>query len=68
MLPVLAGEGTVLLEAQAHSTIYDGATTAAAAGATVHRFRLDDLDRLAHLLRDAPAGPRGSCASTGSTA
>ena len=46
VLPVLAGGGTLLLEAQAHRTIYDGATIAAATGATVHRFRLDDLDRL----------------------
>jgi 8-amino-7-oxononanoate synthase len=62
VLPVLGGGGTLLLEAQAHRTIYDGATAAAAAGATVHRFRLDDLDRLAHLLRRAPARtPRIVC-------
>ena len=55
VLPVLAGGGTLLLEAQAHRTVYDGASAAAAAGATVHRFRLDDLDRLVHHLRSAPA-------------
>lgn len=62
VLPVLAGGGTLLLEAQAHRTLYDGATTAAAAGATVHRFRQGDLDRLADHLRSAPArAPRIVC-------
>ena len=62
VLPVLAGGGTLLLEAQAHRTIYDGARAAAAAGAAVRRFRLDDLDRLAHLLGRAPArAPRVVC-------
>jgi 7-keto-8-aminopelargonate synthetase-like enzyme len=62
VLPVLTGDGTVLLEAQAHRTIHDGAMTAAAAGATVHRFRLDDLDRLVRLLRGAPVRtPRVVC-------
>jgi 8-amino-7-oxononanoate synthase len=62
VLPVLAGDGTLLLEARAHRTIHDGAATAAAAGATVHRFRLDDLDRMAHLLRKASVrAPRVVC-------
>jgi 8-amino-7-oxononanoate synthase len=62
VLPVLTGDGTILLEAQAHRTIHDGAMTAAAAGATVHRFRLDDLDRLVRLLRSAPVRtPRVVC-------
>jgi 8-amino-7-oxononanoate synthase len=62
VLPVLAGGGTLMLEAQAHRTIYDGAKTAAASGATIHRFRLDDLDRLHDRLRSAPAGaPRVVC-------
>jgi 8-amino-7-oxononanoate synthase len=62
VMPVLAGGGTLLLEAQAHRTLYDGATIAAATGATVHRFRLDDLDRLTHHLRSAPVrAPRVVC-------
>lgn len=62
VLPVLAGGGTLLLEAQAHRTIYDGAMIATASGTTVHRFRLDDLDRLTHLLRTAPPRtPRVVC-------
>jgi 8-amino-7-oxononanoate synthase len=63
VLPVLAAEGTILLEAQAHKTIYDGARVAAAAGATVHRFRADEPEALEHLLRRAPAAaPRVVCA------
>jgi 8-amino-7-oxononanoate synthase len=62
VLPVLAGGGTVLLEAQAHRTVYDGARIAAAAGATIRRFPLDDLARLADLLRSAPVrAPRIVC-------
>lgn len=62
VLPVLAAGGTILLEAQAHKTIYDGARVAAADGATVHRFRADEPDRLEHLLRRAPpVTPRVVC-------
>jgi 8-amino-7-oxononanoate synthase len=62
VLPVLAGGGTLMLEAQAHRTLYDGARAAVPTGTTVHRFRLDDLDRLQHQLRGAPAGaPRVVC-------
>src|SRR5690349_7503347 len=55
VLPVLAVGGTVLLETQAHRTIYDGASDAAAAGAVVRRFRADDLDGLSDVLRGASA-------------
>jgi len=62
VLPVLAGGGTLLLEAQAHRTLYDGATAATASGASVQRFRLDDLDTLTRHLRSAPAqAPRVVC-------
>jgi 7-keto-8-aminopelargonate synthetase-like enzyme len=62
VLPVLSGAGTVLLEAQAHRTMYDGAMVAAAAGATILRFRADDPDRLTRMLRSAPArAPRVVC-------
>jgi 8-amino-7-oxononanoate synthase len=62
VLPVLAVGGTVLLEAQAHRTIYDGARVAAAAGAVVRRFQADDPDRLAELLSGASArAPRVVC-------
>ena len=55
-LPALAGRGTILLDGRAHRTIYDGSVYARAKGATVRRFRHEDLDQLADLLREAPAG------------
>jgi 8-amino-7-oxononanoate synthase len=62
VLPVLVAGGTLIMEAHAHRTLHDGARVAAASGATVHRFRLDDLERLSDLLRHAPVGaPRVVC-------
>lgn len=61
-IPALAGEGTILVDARAHKTLYDGCVFARGQGATVHRFQPDDLDQLAGLLRDAPADrPRLVC-------
>ena len=56
VIPVLAGAGTVLVEARAHRTIYDGARYARGLGATLRRFRADDPHQLADLLRAAPGG------------
>ena len=62
VIPALAGRGTILLESQAHKTIYDGTVMARAQGATTRRFRTGDLDQVADLLRDAPADePRLVC-------
>ncbi len=62
VLPALAGQGTVLIDARAHRTIYDGSVYARGQGATVHRYPSDDLDAVADLLRDAPADrPRLVC-------
>jgi 8-amino-7-oxononanoate synthase len=61
-IPALAGKGTILLDARAHRTIYDGCVFARGLGATVQRFEPDDLDQVAGLLRRAPAGrPRLIC-------
>ncbi|HET9641817.1 MAG TPA: pyridoxal phosphate-dependent aminotransferase family protein [Burkholderiaceae bacterium] len=51
VIPVLAGEGTILLDARAHKTIYDGAMVAAGRGAQVLRFRHNDPEHLESLLR-----------------
>src|ERR1700759_4002020 len=51
VIPVLAGGGTVFLDSRAHKTIYDGTAIAEARGATVSRFRHNDLDQLEALLR-----------------
>jgi 8-amino-7-oxononanoate synthase len=62
VIPVLAGRGTVMVENLAHKTIYDGCVHARAVGATVHRFRSGDLNRLEDLLREATVGsPRLVC-------
>jgi 8-amino-7-oxononanoate synthase len=56
VIPILAGDGMIFLDARAHRTIYDGAVHATAKGATIQRFRADDVQHLAELLRGAPAG------------
>jgi 8-amino-7-oxononanoate synthase len=62
VIPVLAGDGTVFVEARAHRTIYDGARFARGLGASMARFRADDPTQLADLLAASPAGrPRLVC-------
>lgn len=62
VVPALVETGTVFVDRQAHKTMYDGAVFARAQGATVKRFELADLDRLAAGLRAAPARrPRLVC-------
>ena len=50
VIPVLAGAGTIFLDGRAHKTIYDGAMVAAGHGATIVRFRHDDIGHLEELL------------------
>ena len=45
-IPVLAGDGAVFLDARAHKTVYDGSVMARGLGATVERFRHNDLEDL----------------------
>jgi 8-amino-7-oxononanoate synthase len=61
VIPVLAGAGTVFLDARAHKTIYDGCTVARAHGATLRRFAHEDLGQLEALLRRHTDGPRMIC-------
>ncbi|MGH8869829.1 MAG: aminotransferase class I/II-fold pyridoxal phosphate-dependent enzyme [Actinomycetes bacterium] len=53
VIPILAGQGTIFMDAKAHKTIYDGTTIARGRGATVVRFEADNADDLAHSLRAA---------------
>jgi 8-amino-7-oxononanoate synthase len=53
VIPVLAGQGTVLVASDAHKTIYDGCQHARGLGATVHRFTAGDLQQLADRLTHA---------------
>jgi 8-amino-7-oxononanoate synthase len=61
VIPVLANGGTVLLDARAHKTIWDGAVIARAHGASVVRFAHDDPEALERLLRRHPRTPRLVC-------
>jgi 8-amino-7-oxononanoate synthase len=55
-IPVLAGQGAVLVDSQAHKTIYEGAVIARGAGATLCRVRPNDPEHLVNTLRSLPAG------------
>jgi 7-keto-8-aminopelargonate synthetase-like enzyme len=55
VIPVLAGQGAVLVDAQAHKTIYEGCTVARGMGATLHRVRSNDPGALEETLRSLPA-------------
>jgi 8-amino-7-oxononanoate synthase len=61
VIPVLAGSGTIFLDGRAHKTIYDGSMAAQGHGATVVRFRHDDVDHLRQLLRGRYDGPALVC-------
>ena len=56
VITVLAGQGHVLVDSQAHKTIYDGCSIARGNGATLHRFRANDVEHLEAQLRTLPAG------------
>jgi 8-amino-7-oxononanoate synthase len=56
VLPILAGNGYIFLDSQAHKTIYDGSMYARGLGATVQRFKANDHEHLRQLLRAVPAG------------
>jgi 8-amino-7-oxononanoate synthase len=51
VIPLLAGSGTIFMDARAHKTIYDGCQAARARGATLKRFRFEDPGHLDELLR-----------------
>ncbi len=62
VIPLLAGQGTVLMDSQAHKTIYDGCAIARGRGATLARFPANDPWALEQELRmTAPGAPRLVC-------
>jgi diguanylate cyclase (GGDEF)-like protein/PAS domain S-box-containing protein len=62
VIPVLAEDGHVFVEATAHRTVYDGGLVARGQGATLHRFHAERPDELKALLASVPAGlPRLVC-------
>jgi 8-amino-7-oxononanoate synthase len=54
VIPLLAGRGAVLVDAQAHKTIYEGAAIARGAGASLHRVRANDPGHLEEILQSLP--------------
>ncbi|MFD0313099.1 aminotransferase class I/II-fold pyridoxal phosphate-dependent enzyme [Streptomyces flavalbus] len=62
VIPVLAGQGQVFVEATAHKTVYDGCVAARGQGATLRRFRAGRPAELDAALASAPTvGPRLVC-------
>jgi 8-amino-7-oxononanoate synthase len=61
VIPVLAADGTIFVDGRAHKTVYEGSQIAAAHGATVKRFRHEDVDDLERLLKEGSAAPRLIC-------
>jgi 8-amino-7-oxononanoate synthase len=62
VIPVLVGQGTVLMDARAHKTIYDGCAIARGRGAALTRFAANDTCALERQLRTAnPRRPRLVC-------
>ncbi len=56
VIPVLAGQGAVLVDSQAHKTMYEGCAVARGAGATLRRVRTNDPEDLEQALRSLPSG------------
>jgi 8-amino-7-oxononanoate synthase len=61
VIPILASDGTIFIDARAHKTIWDGCVVARAHGARVVRFAHHDPAALEGLLRRHPKGPRLVC-------
>ncbi|MFG2640449.1 aminotransferase class I/II-fold pyridoxal phosphate-dependent enzyme [Streptomyces sp. NPDC048370] len=62
VIPLIAGNGRVFVEAQAHRTVYDGCVVARGQGATVQRFHADSPWELDTQLRSVPGDvPRLVC-------
>jgi 8-amino-7-oxononanoate synthase len=61
VIPALAAGGTILVDARAHKTVYDGCLVARSQGATLHRYAHDDAEDLERQLRVAGPGPRLVC-------
>ncbi len=58
VIPLLAGEGVIFMDQRAHKTIFDGCSIAKGHGATLVRFRHNDMEHLEELLRSHSIAPR----------
>ena len=58
VIPILVGNGVIFLDGRAHKTIYDGAMIARGHGATIQRFRHNDVEHLEQQLKASTVTPR----------
>jgi 8-amino-7-oxononanoate synthase len=58
VIPVLVGGGILFLDDRAHKTIYDGASVARGHGATIQRFRHNDVEHVEQLVKASTITPR----------
>jgi len=58
VIPLLAGNGMIFLDDRAHKTIFDGCSIARSHGATVERYRHNNVEHLEELLRTSSVTPR----------
>ena len=65
MIPVLAGQGAVLIDSQAHKTMYQGGTSPGATGATLAMSGRMTLSTSSRSFGRSPRACRGCSASTG---
>jgi 8-amino-7-oxononanoate synthase len=59
VIPILAGQGWLFVDARAHKTIHDAAAIAAGQGAVLRRFRSDDGRSVEDLERQLDEVPHG---------
>jgi 8-amino-7-oxononanoate synthase len=59
VIPILAGQGWLFVDARAHKTIHDAASIAAGQGAVLRRFRSDDGRSVEDLERQLDEVPHG---------
>ena len=58
VIPVLVGGGILFMDDRAHKTIYDGASVARGHGATIQRFRHNDVEHVEQLVKASTITPR----------
>jgi 8-amino-7-oxononanoate synthase len=58
VIPVLVGNGVLFLDGRAHKTMYDGASVTRGHGATIQRFRHNDVEHVEQLVKASTITPR----------
>lgn len=58
VIPLLAGSGMIFMDDRSHKTIFDGCLVAQSHGATLQRYRHNNMEHLEELLRGSSITPR----------